>query len=73
MQNLSGYNSVQLTPRTGAGFDSVDIEGIENDGCNGTECTQGFDTAPFTTPLVANFTFIGCGDVACSGTGLASA
>jgi hypothetical protein len=69
MQYLIGYNSVQLTPRTGAGFYSVDIEGIENDGCNGTGCTQGFDTAPFTSPLVANFTLIGCGDVACSGTG----
>ncbi len=69
MQFLIGYNSVQLTPRTGAGFYSVDIEGIENDGCNGTGCDLGFNTAPFTIPLVANFTMIGCGDLACSGTG----
>lgn len=69
MQYLIGYNSVQLVPRTGAGFYSVDIEGIENDGCNGTGCDLGFNTAPFTVPLVANFTLIGCGDVACSGTG----
>lgn len=69
MQYLIGYNSVQLTPRTGAGFYSVDIEGIENDGCNGTGCDNGFDTQPYTAPLVANFTLIGCGDVACSGTG----
>ena len=69
MQFLIGYNSVQLAPRTGAGFYSVDIEGIENDGCNGTGCDLGFNTAPFTIPLVANYTLIGCGDVACSGTG----
>jgi hypothetical protein len=69
MQFLIGYNSVQLTPRTGAGFYSVDIEGIENDGCNGTGCDLGFNSAPFTIPLVANYTLIGCGDVNCSGTG----
>ncbi len=69
MQYLIGYNSVQLTPRTGAGFYSVDIQGIENDGCNGTGCDLGFNSTPFTIPLVANFTLIGCGDVACSGTG----
>ncbi len=69
MQYLIGYNSVQLVPRTGAGFYSVDIQGIENDGCNGTGCDLGFNTAPFTIPLVANYTLIGCGDVACSGTG----
>lgn len=69
MQYLIGYNSVQLTPRTGAGSLSVDIEGIENDGCNGTGCDLGFNQAPFTIPLVANYTLIGCGDVNCSGTG----
>ena len=69
MQFLIGYNSVQLVPRTGAGFYSVDIQGIENDGCNGTGCDLGFNTAPFTVPLVANYTLIGCGDVSCSGTG----
>ena len=61
MQYLIGINTVQLTPRTGAGFYSVDLEGIENDGCNGTGCDLGFDSAPFTIPLVANFTLIGCG------------
>ena len=69
MQYLIGYNSVQLVPRTGAGFYSVDIQGIENDGCNGTGCDLGFNTTPYTIPLVANYTLIGCGDVACSGTG----
>jgi hypothetical protein len=69
MSFLIGYNSVQLTPRTGAGFLATDLEGIENDGCNGSGCDLGFDQAPFTIPLVSNFTLIGCGDVACVGSG----
>lgn len=69
MSFLIGYNSVQLTPRTGAGFLSSDLEGIENDGCQGSGCDNGFNQAPFTIPLVTNFTLIGCGDVACVGSG----
>jgi hypothetical protein len=69
MQFLIGYNSVQLVPRTNGGFYSVDIQGFENDGCNGTGCDLGFNSIPFTVPLIANYTLIGCGDVACSGTG----
>lgn len=69
MQYLIGYNSVQLVPRTGAGFYSVDIQGIENDGCNGTGCDLGFNSTPYTIPLVSNFTLIGCGSTDCSGTG----
>ncbi len=67
MQYLIGINTQQLIPRTGAGFYSVDIEGIENDGCNGTGCDNGFDQQPFTIPLVANFTLIGCGRSTCVG------
>jgi hypothetical protein len=67
MQYLIGINTTQLTPRTGAGFYSVDIEGIENDGCNGTGCDLGFDSTPFTIPIVANFTLIGCGLPTCVG------
>ncbi|MDB4883722.1 MAG: hypothetical protein JWL95_2488 [Gemmatimonadetes bacterium] len=67
MQFLIGISTVQLTPRTGAGFYSVDLEGIENDGCNGTGCDLGFNSAPFTIPLVANFTLIGCGQATCVG------
>ncbi len=67
MQYLIGINTVQLTPRTGAGFYSVDLEGIENDGCNGTGCDLGFNSTPFTIPLVANFTMIGCGQSSCVG------
>jgi hypothetical protein len=66
---LIGFNSVQLTPRTGAGFFASDLEGIENDGCNGSGCDLGFNQSPFTVPLVSNFTLIGCGDVACVGSG----
>ena len=69
MQFLIGYNSVQLTPRSQGGFYSVDIEGIENDGCNGTGCDLGFNSTPFTIPLIANYTMIGCGATTCSGTG----
>ncbi|MEP6729252.1 MAG: fibronectin type III domain-containing protein [bacterium] len=67
MQYLIGINTVQLTPRTGAGFYSVDLEGIENDGCNGPGCDLGHNSAPFTIPLVANFTLIGCGQQSCMG------
>lgn len=67
LQYLIGYNSVQITPRTGAGSFASDIQGIENDGCNGSGCDNGFNTTPFTAPLVANFTLVGCGDVACVG------
>ena len=69
MQYLIGINTVQLTPRTGAGSYSVDLEGIENDGCNGSGCDLGFNSTPFTMPLVANFTLIGCGQASCMGTG----
>jgi hypothetical protein len=66
---LIGFNSVQLTPRTGAGFFATDLQGIENDGCSGSGCALGFNQAPFTVPLVTNFTLVGCGDVACVGSG----
>ena len=67
IQFVVAQSTVQLQPRTGAGFYSVDLEGIENDGCNGTGCDLGFDSAPFTIPLVANFTLIGCGLQTCEG------
>jgi hypothetical protein len=67
LQYLIGYNSVQLTPRTGAGSLATDLEGIENDGCNGSGCDNGFNQAPFTVPVIANFTLIGCGAQSCVG------
>jgi len=42
---------------------AVDPQGIENDGCDGAGCNNGFDSNPFTTPVVANFTLIGTGNI----------
>ena len=67
VQFVVAQATTQLIPRTGAGFYSVDLEGIENDGCNGTGCDLGFNSAPFTVPLIANFTLIGCGQASCAG------
>ncbi len=67
LQYLIALQTTQLTPRSGAGSVSSDPEGIENDGCAGTGCTAGFNTTPYTLPLVANFTLVGTGDVASSG------
>src|SRR5215207_5651463 len=67
LQYLIALQTTQITPRTGAGSLAVDPEGIENDGCNGSGCDLGFDSAPFTVPVIANFTLIGTGDVATSG------
>lgn len=67
---LIGFNSPpQLTPRTGAGSLASDLEGIENDGCIGSGCTNGFNQAPFTVPLVTNFTLVGCASTTCVGSG----
>ena len=69
VQFVVAQSTVQLVPRTGAGFYSVDLEGIENDGCAGTGCDLGFNSAPYTLPLIANFTLIGCGQPSCVGPG----
>ena len=69
VQFVIAMATTQLTPRTGAGFYSVDLEGIENDGCNGTGCDNGFDSQPFTIPLIANVTIVGCGQASCVGAG----
>ncbi len=61
VQFLIGYQSKILIPRAGAGNVSGDPQGIENDGCNGSGCDLGFNSAPFTVPVVANFTMIGTG------------
>jgi hypothetical protein len=61
---IAFQSSVQPTIRPGAGNTSTDPVGIENDGCGGATtpgCTLGFDSAPLTVPLVANFTLIGTG------------
>ena len=69
LQYLIGYNSVQLTPRTGSGSLATDLEGIENDGCAGSGCDNGFNQQPYTIPVIANFTLIGCGSQSCVGPG----
>src|SRR5215207_11361833 len=68
LQYLIALQTTQLTPRTGSGSLASDPEGIENDGCNGSGCDAGPNSTPFTTPVVANFTLVGTGDVASSGT-----
>ena len=58
IQNVIGFQSRQLVPRTGAGNVSADPQGIENDGCSGAGCASQ-DAAPLTLPMVANFTLVG--------------
>lgn len=69
LQYLIAFQSDVLTPRTGAGSASTDPSGIENDGCpsNSAGCTQGHNTQPYTSPIVANFTLVGTGSTATSG------
>jgi hypothetical protein len=67
LQYLIALQTTVIQPRTGAGSVSTDPQGIENDGCNGSGCDLGFNSTPFTIPVIANFTLIGTGDVATSG------
>jgi hypothetical protein len=67
LQHLIALQSTQLTPRTGAGSPATDPQGIENDGCSGTGCTNGENTTPYTFPVVANFTLVGTNNNATSG------
>ncbi|HEU5219017.1 MAG TPA: fibronectin type III domain-containing protein [Gemmatimonadales bacterium] len=61
LQFLIGFQSRIIPPRPGAGNVSVDPQGIENDGCNGSGCDLAFNTTPFTDPVIANFTLVGTG------------
>ncbi|MHB1262925.1 MAG: fibronectin type III domain-containing protein [Gemmatimonadaceae bacterium] len=70
LQYVIAFQSTVLTPRNGAGSPSSDPQGIENDGCEssaGAGCTIGYNSTPLTLPVVANFTLVGTGDVATSG------
>jgi hypothetical protein len=67
LQYLIALQTTQLTPRTGSGSLATDPQGIENDGCNGSGCDQGFNSPPLNIPVVANFTLVGTGDAATSG------
>jgi hypothetical protein len=68
LQFLIALQTARLPARTGLpGGPSSDPQGIENDGCDGAGCTNGRNTTPFTTPVVANFTLIGPNDAALAG------
>ncbi|HVG43994.1 MAG TPA: fibronectin type III domain-containing protein [Longimicrobium sp.] len=58
-QFLIAYQDTIIPPRNGAGNTSSDPQGIENDGCNGANCVNGFNSQPYTIPLFANFTLVG--------------
>jgi hypothetical protein len=59
LQFLIGYQQISVVPRPLAGNVSQDPQGIENDGCNGANCTAGQNSQPYTVPLVANYTLVG--------------
>ncbi|HUQ15486.1 MAG TPA: hypothetical protein VM094_05490 [Gemmatimonadales bacterium] len=60
-QFVIGFQSTRIDPAVGAGVLSVDPQGIEADGCNGTGCDLGFSSEPFSIPVFANFTLVGPG------------
>ncbi len=71
LQFLIAYQNIAVVPRPQAGNISQDPQGIENDGCNGANCTTGQNSLPLTIPLVANFTLVGPpAGVNAQGTGL---
>lgn len=61
-QFLIALQTFQPTPRSGAGFPSVDPRGFEADGCeiDKAGCTS-YLVAPLSEPVFANFTVIGAG------------
>jgi hypothetical protein len=61
LQHLIAYQSVRVIPRAAAGSPSTDPQGIENDGCNGQNCSTGQNSQPYTVPMIANFTLVGTG------------
>lgn len=69
MQYLISYKSTNISLRSGAGSLATDMEGIENDGCNGSGCDLGHKSTPFTIPVVANFTLIGAASQSIHGAG----
>ncbi len=59
IQYAIAFQQILVVPRPQAGNVSQDPQGIENDGCNGANCTSGQNSLPYTVPLIANFTLIG--------------
>jgi len=66
-QYLIAFQSDILEPRAGAGSASGDPQGFEVDNCgsaSGSGCDDGYDSAPLTIPMFANFTLVGSGPIA---------
>ncbi len=59
IQFAIAFQQILVVPRPLAGNVSQDPQGIENDGCNGANCTLGQNSLPYTVPLIANFTLVG--------------
>ncbi len=59
LQYLIAYQTRTVVPRPAAGNISGDPQGIENDGCDGANCTLGQNSEPLTIPMIANATVIG--------------
>jgi hypothetical protein len=65
-QFLIAFQSDILEPRPGAGSASGDPQGFEIDNCgsaSGSGCDDGYDSAPLTVPMFANFTLVGPGPI----------
>ncbi|MDX2192498.1 MAG: fibronectin type III domain-containing protein [Gemmatimonadales bacterium] len=68
-QFLIAFQTQAIQPRPGAGIFATDPRGIEADGCDptvaGTTCVVNLTTtsAPFSNPVIGNFTLVGTGDV----------
>jgi len=60
-QFLIALQSIRPDARPAAGSASSDPQGIENDGCSGTNCLNGQNSLPRTNPIFANFTLVGTG------------
>ena len=59
IQYAIAHQTRQIVPRPAAGNPSSDPQGIENDGCAGSNCTNGQNSFPLNVPVVANFTLVG--------------
>jgi len=62
-QFLIGLQVSRLLPAAGSGTISTDPHGFEVDGCNGSGCTSGFRSTPYTDATFVNVTMVGSGSV----------
>lgn len=67
LQHIIAFQSTRLQPAPGAGTFSSDPRGIEADGCDpsvsGCTLTETSASEPYSNPVVANFTFVGPGNL----------